>query len=137
MVKTMMETAYKEGIDTFRPPERVVIRPPNEAASVLIRVTRGCDWNKCSFCGLYDVLYPINFGMRDVKDIKGDIDTLKRIADETIQISHKYGYAGKVEKNVRIAQVEFTMYQQCYFEEVKELSESDRGVNGFGSTGKK
>ena len=29
------------------------IRPPSEAQSLLIRVTRGCHWNKCKFCGLY------------------------------------------------------------------------------------
>ena len=29
------------------------IRPPSESNSLLIRVTRGCHWNKCYFCGLY------------------------------------------------------------------------------------
>lgn len=29
------------------------IRPPSESNSLLVRVTRGCHWNKCYFCGLY------------------------------------------------------------------------------------
>jgi len=32
------------------------IRPPNEAASVIIRLTRGCSWNRCLFCGIYDAM---------------------------------------------------------------------------------
>lgn len=33
--------------------EQGPIRPPSESKSLLIRVTRGCHWNKCYFCGLY------------------------------------------------------------------------------------
>jgi len=32
------------------------IRPPNEAQSVIIRLTRGCGWNRCRFCGIYDAM---------------------------------------------------------------------------------
>lgn len=41
-----------------------------------------------------------------------------------------------VEHNQRIAQLYITNYHQADFEEVKELSKSERGENGFGSTGK-
>jgi radical SAM superfamily enzyme YgiQ (UPF0313 family) len=30
------------------------IRPVDEADSLLIRTTRGCPWNRCTFCTLYD-----------------------------------------------------------------------------------
>lgn len=29
------------------------IRPPSEAESLMLRVTRNCPWNQCKFCGLY------------------------------------------------------------------------------------
>ena len=46
-------------------------RPPNEANSALIRVTRGCPWNKCLFCTMYKT---IQFKPRTVENIKKDID---------------------------------------------------------------
>ena len=30
--------------------EQGVIRPPSEADSLLVRVTRNCPWNQCVFC---------------------------------------------------------------------------------------
>jgi radical SAM superfamily enzyme YgiQ (UPF0313 family) len=29
------------------------IRPPSEAYSILLRVTRNCPWNQCAFCPVY------------------------------------------------------------------------------------
>jgi len=51
-------------------------RPPNEAASALIRVSRGCPWNKCLFCTMYKTL---KFQSRSVKEIKSDIDKAAEI----------------------------------------------------------
>ncbi len=45
-------------------------RPPSEAYSVLIRVTRGCTWNKCAFCNMYKEL---RFERRELQDILDDI----------------------------------------------------------------
>ncbi len=52
------------------PYEQGPIRPPSEAYSLLIRVTRGCPWNKCEFCGIYA---EERFKIRAVEDIKEDI----------------------------------------------------------------
>ena len=47
------------------------IRPPSEAESLLLRVTRNCPWNKCKFCTLYK---KHKFSARPVEEIKADID---------------------------------------------------------------
>ena len=36
------------------PFEQGPIRPVDEADSLLIRTTRGCPWNRCTFCSLYE-----------------------------------------------------------------------------------
>jgi radical SAM superfamily enzyme YgiQ (UPF0313 family) len=47
------------------------IRPPSEAASLLIRATRNCPWNKCEFCPIYKKAL---FELRPVEEIIEDID---------------------------------------------------------------
>lgn len=42
-----------------------------------------------------------------------------------------------IEDGERIAQIVFARFEQAEFDEVKELSETDRGAGGFGSTGVK
>ena len=46
-------------------------RPPNEAASALIRASRGCPWNKCLFCTMYKT---IKFKTKSIEEVKKDID---------------------------------------------------------------
>jgi radical SAM superfamily enzyme YgiQ (UPF0313 family) len=46
-------------------------RPPSEAYSLLLRVTRGCPWNRCRFCGMYKSM---RFQKRSVEEVKDDID---------------------------------------------------------------
>ncbi|MCS7118434.1 MAG: radical SAM protein [Archaeoglobaceae archaeon] len=48
-------------------------RPPSEAFSYLIRVVRGCNWNKCAFCSMYNT---IKFEQRRKEDILRDIDQI-------------------------------------------------------------
>jgi radical SAM superfamily enzyme YgiQ (UPF0313 family) len=50
--------------------EQGPIRPVDEADSLLIRTTRGCPWNRCTFCSLYD---DMKFSIRPVDEIKKDI----------------------------------------------------------------
>ncbi|MBN1578721.1 MAG: radical SAM protein [Chitinispirillaceae bacterium] len=55
-------------------PEPLTIRPPSEWRSLLLRSTRGCNWNRCKFCGVYPALGEPEFSMRPLDDIKSDID---------------------------------------------------------------
>ena len=54
------------------------IRPPSEAYSLLLRINRGCGWNKCRFCGFYR---GVPFSTRSAEDIKKDIDLVKYWVD--------------------------------------------------------
>lgn len=56
-------------------PEQLVIRPPSEAKSLLVRVVRGCNWNRCSFCGIYD-LFGTPYSTREKDEVIRDIDAL-------------------------------------------------------------
>ncbi|MBN2079699.1 MAG: radical SAM protein [Spirochaetes bacterium] len=53
------------------------IRPPSEAESVLLRLTRNCHWNRCAFCPVYK---NTRFSMRSVEEVKKDIEVMARIA---------------------------------------------------------
>ncbi len=57
-------------------PEVPLIRPPSEWRSLLVRVTRGCKWNRCRFCGIYPHLGEPEFSIRTVEEVKHDIDLL-------------------------------------------------------------
>jgi radical SAM superfamily enzyme YgiQ (UPF0313 family) len=54
------------------------IRPPSEAKSLLLRVTRNCPWNKCKFCRLYK---GTKFSIRPKEHVIKDIDLVKRWTD--------------------------------------------------------
>ena len=55
--------------------EQGVIRPPSEASSLLVRVTRNCPWNQCVFCPAYK---GTKFSKRSVEEIKSDIDEMEK-----------------------------------------------------------
>ncbi len=67
-----------------------VYRPPSEGGSLslLIRFTRNCPWNKCTFCGMYK---DQPFVYRSVEEIKKDIDSIKAIISEIAAVSWKIG----------------------------------------------
>ena len=60
------------------------IRPPSEAGSLLLRITRNCPWNKCKFCKLYK---KVGFSTRPFEDIKADIDRVASIRDDILNRS--------------------------------------------------
>jgi len=71
------------------------IRPPSEAYSLLIRVTRNCSWNRCKFCPIYK---DEKFQLRPVDDVKRDIDTAKTVHDVIIEFAHASGYGNDLRK---------------------------------------
>jgi len=61
---------------TAPPFEQGPIRPPNEAFSLLVRVTRGCPYNHCTFCPVYKGQ---RFSLRAVGEIEGDLSTMAEL----------------------------------------------------------
>ncbi len=59
--------------------EQGPIRPPSEANSLLLRVTRNCPWNRCTFCSVYK---RDKFSLRKVEDVIRDIDAVHHFATE-------------------------------------------------------
>ncbi|TYO95947.1 radical SAM protein [Desulfallas thermosapovorans] len=77
--------------------EQGPIRPPSEASSLLIRVTRNCPWNKCAFCSTYNGK---QFSRRAIEEIKRDIDTLAMVTEQVRQISRDKGWGGRINGQV-------------------------------------
>jgi radical SAM superfamily enzyme YgiQ (UPF0313 family) len=65
--------------------EQGPIRPPSEARSLLIRVTRNCPWNHCAFCPVYKgtrfSIRPEAHVIEDIEAIHRQVESLKKIAD--------------------------------------------------------
>lgn len=73
--------------------EQGPIRPPSEARSLLIRVTRNCPWNKCAFCHTYR---GTAFSLRSVEEIKEEITRIREIADQIRAWSWREGDGGRI-----------------------------------------
>lgn len=73
------------------------IRPPSEATSLLLRLTRNCPWNRCRFCHIYKGL---RFSRRSVEEIKEDIRQARAYADRIKELSWAYGFAGRITPEV-------------------------------------
>lgn len=65
------------------------IRPPSEAYSLLLRVSRNCPWNRCLFCHLYK---GCKFELRPVDEILRDVEAAKAISEGIKEIAWKVGY---------------------------------------------
>jgi len=77
-------------------------RPPSEggSASLLLRVSENCPWNRCTFCEMYK---GHRFVHRPVEEIKADIDRVAAIRDEIAAGSWKLGMGGKITRDVGAA----------------------------------
>jgi radical SAM superfamily enzyme YgiQ (UPF0313 family) len=77
--------------------EQGPIRPPSEAGSLLLRFTRNCPWNKCTFCPVYK---GTRFSRRSLQEIKNDIDTVGEIVEDLRVVSRSSGHGGNLTRDV-------------------------------------
>ncbi len=84
------------------------IRPPSEAGSLLLRVTRNCPWNKCKFCTLYK---GTKFSTRTVEEIKSEIDVMDHYKKRILSLGEKPEIAKVREQMSSLSEPE----QQCYY----------------------
>ncbi len=75
-------------IEPYEGFEQGPIRPPSEAGSLLLRLTRNCPWNHCTFCGLYK---GTKFTMRPVEHVLQDIDTVHQAVEAILNAQKTSG----------------------------------------------
>jgi radical SAM superfamily enzyme YgiQ (UPF0313 family) len=70
----------------YRGFEQGPIRPPSEAKSLLIRVTRNCPWNRCAFCPVYKgtrfSLRPKDHVIRDIDAVHAHVEALRGSSED-------------------------------------------------------
>ena len=70
--------------------EQGPIRPPSEANSLLIRITRNCPWNHCTFCPVYKEqrfsVRPVGHVLQDIDSVHRQVQLLQQSADESGRI---------------------------------------------------
>lgn len=77
-------TQHHHDKDRYHGFEQGPIRPPSEASSLLIRVTRNCPWNHCAFCPVYKgarfSVRPEAHVIDDIDEVHRHVETLKGLA---------------------------------------------------------
>ncbi len=87
----------REKEKTYNGFEQGPIRPPSEANSLLIRITRNCPWNRCTFCPVYK---GATFSLRSVNQVIQDIDDISRHINALRQMGNDYGQISREELNI-------------------------------------
>ena len=54
-----------------------VFRPPSEARSLILQITNGCSWNKCTYCDMYTQPQK-RFSVKPEEDVRREIDWFSR-----------------------------------------------------------
>jgi len=111
MTVVAQKSLYRENVENISKLSFAVgvYRPPSEggSASLLLRITENCPWNKCTFCEMYKGK---PFIYRTVADIKADIDTVKVMVDEIREVSRKAGQKGQINREVLNALLSINPY---------------------------
>jgi len=85
-------------------------RPPSEANSLLLRVTRGCPWNRCTFCSMYKGMM---FEIRNLEEVLEDIDLARDLYGDrvgTVFIGDSNSLVAKTERLVKILETLFSSF---------------------------
>ncbi|MBQ9828118.1 MAG: radical SAM protein [Lachnospiraceae bacterium] len=82
----------------------VTYRPPFEAASLLLQVTRGCSYNKCTFCTMYR---DEQFGTETLEQIESDLREASQYYPDTDRVFLENGdaFCLSAERLVSIAEL--------------------------------
>lgn len=78
--------------------EQPPYRPPSEAYSLLVRVTRNCSWNRCEFCCMYRGQ---KLEIRPVEEVKNDIRSMKAHVDAIKEWAWANGHGDRVDQVAR------------------------------------
>jgi radical SAM superfamily enzyme len=62
--------------------EQGPIRPPSEAGSLLVRVSRNCPWNRCAFCSVYK---GDRFSLRKTEEIVADLEAMRETFGDRVR----------------------------------------------------
>jgi radical SAM superfamily enzyme YgiQ (UPF0313 family) len=79
---------HHQDAEPYKGFEQGPIRPPSEANSLLIRVSRNCPWNRCTFCTVYK---RHQFSLRPVEHVKKDIDAVYKHVEALRQMTDASG----------------------------------------------
>ncbi len=84
--------------------ETGIYRPPSEGGSysLLIRVTRNCPWNQCTFCSMYK---NEKFSFRSPGEIKEDIEAIAAVGEDLKTLSRELGFGGGINRAVIIEMI--------------------------------
>ncbi|MCP4722021.1 MAG: radical SAM protein, partial [Desulfobacteraceae bacterium] len=85
--------------------ETGIYRPPSEggSASLLLRFTRNCPWNHCTFCSMYKTK---KFQLRPITEIKADINSMAMLARDLKSASLALGHGGKITRDSALSLME-------------------------------
>ncbi|MCI7248975.1 MAG: radical SAM protein [Clostridiales bacterium] len=101
------------------------IRPPSEADSLLIQVTRGCTWNRCKFCQLYR---HTQFKAYSADSVKADIDNMVILADRINKYKNSDGSWDIDGINLELGMIESYDERQSYYMMANWLVRDGRNV---------
>lgn len=60
-----------------------LFRPPSEANSLILQITYGCTWNKCSFCEMYTTKI---FKVKSEEDVLKEIQAVSKLVPEVRKV---------------------------------------------------